>query len=287
MDTLYHYCSTETFLSIISNQSIWLSSMSLSNDSSEGRFIGNLLLEMAGESGLHQEVLDILRDSTNAFHRIYDGLGFCLSANGDLLSQWRGYAKDGAGMSIGFSKDYLQWFSSTAIQHSNGMMFDEVKYNPSQHEAILRPVIEKLKSQFGSEPLGRRRGLLSNLLIPGTNIDDADIDAQWASSHRAIWNTGWALFKHLYFCKSDAFSEENEWRLLTHWISEQDQSAFRVARDRLIPYKSMKLREVERHPIKKVYLGPKQTTPVSVISAALKSFGFGEVEIEFSKASYR
>lgn len=39
---LYHYCSTSTFLSIIANRSIWLSSMSLSNDTMEGKLVRHI-----------------------------------------------------------------------------------------------------------------------------------------------------------------------------------------------------------------------------------------------------
>lgn len=36
----------------------------------------------------------------------------CFSENGDLLSQWRGYANDAKGISIGFNKDILQTFGT-------------------------------------------------------------------------------------------------------------------------------------------------------------------------------
>lgn len=36
----------------------------------------------------------------------------CFSENGDLLSQWRGYANDAKGISIGFNKDILQTFDT-------------------------------------------------------------------------------------------------------------------------------------------------------------------------------
>lgn len=36
-DILYHYCSNAAFLSIVETDSIWLSDLSLSNDSHEGQ----------------------------------------------------------------------------------------------------------------------------------------------------------------------------------------------------------------------------------------------------------
>ena len=44
---LYHYCSNIAFHSIIENRRIWLSSLSLSNDSMEGRIVAEILARMA------------------------------------------------------------------------------------------------------------------------------------------------------------------------------------------------------------------------------------------------
>ena len=36
---LYHYCSNDTFLSILRNSELWLSELTLSNDSMEGIWV--------------------------------------------------------------------------------------------------------------------------------------------------------------------------------------------------------------------------------------------------------
>lgn len=49
---IYHHCSNEAFYSIISNQEIRLTSLSLSNDSKEGEIVRNILIGMAEKDGL-------------------------------------------------------------------------------------------------------------------------------------------------------------------------------------------------------------------------------------------
>jgi hypothetical protein len=46
---LFHYCTTETFFSIIKGHSVWLSDLSLSNDALEGRIVGKTIDLLYGE----------------------------------------------------------------------------------------------------------------------------------------------------------------------------------------------------------------------------------------------
>ena len=66
---------------------------------------------MAKESSLTQRETAELQRRLSYLSALVDGLGFCLSKKGDLLSQWRGYADDAFGVSIGFEKDYLKKLS--------------------------------------------------------------------------------------------------------------------------------------------------------------------------------
>ena len=46
-NTLYHYCSTESFVSMVRGASLWLSSLSLSNDTMEGRLVNAAVMRLA------------------------------------------------------------------------------------------------------------------------------------------------------------------------------------------------------------------------------------------------
>jgi len=87
MTNLYHYCSNDSFHSIIENRSIWLSSLSLSNDSMEGKLLADIIFTLAQDDGLNTDAIKQLQLSIENLENIIDALGFCLSKQGDLLSQ--------------------------------------------------------------------------------------------------------------------------------------------------------------------------------------------------------
>jgi hypothetical protein len=87
MAILYHYCSTASFLAIAQSQSFWLSSLSLSNDTMEGKLVASVIAHLAERDSLDQRTISSLQDAIGIFEQIIDGLGFCLSEDGDLLSQ--------------------------------------------------------------------------------------------------------------------------------------------------------------------------------------------------------
>lgn len=62
------------------------------------------------------------------------GLGFCLSAERDLLSQWRGYTGDGAGVAIGFNRLYLEELTKANYEGLPLLSFCKVQYG----DAVLR-----------------------------------------------------------------------------------------------------------------------------------------------------
>ncbi|HEY8660108.1 MAG TPA: DUF2971 domain-containing protein [Hanamia sp.] len=60
----------------------------------------------------------------------------CFSKNGDLLSQWRAYAEDDKGFSIGFDSNY--------IYHGLGVNINSVVYEEeTQYRLILNTTVRK------------------------------------------------------------------------------------------------------------------------------------------------
>src|ERR1022692_3736988 len=107
MEILYHYCSTASFHAIVQSHSLWLSSLSLSNDTMEGKLVASTIARLAERESLDQDHVRSLQHGIRFIEENIDGLGFCLSEEGDLLSQWRGYAENATGVAIGFSTEYL------------------------------------------------------------------------------------------------------------------------------------------------------------------------------------
>ena len=165
---IYHYCSVEVFISIIENQELWASDIFKMNDSSEEKYLEDLLrfylkrihgellkdkklkeyLDKKGKNDkestkkerentekLKKELFkeyynkifsasikknidnyikinkfltinDLLKEKSKKIKRYI----LCFSGDGDLLSQWRAYADDGKGISIGFKKSGIKEF---------------------------------------------------------------------------------------------------------------------------------------------------------------------------------
>jgi hypothetical protein len=96
------------------------------------------------------------------------------------------------------------------------------------------------------------------------------------------------LFTKLFLLKSEAFSEEQEWRLVAYFIKSADEScSFKAYSDRITPYREYKLLPLEEKPIVEVILGPKNITPVYVLESFLKQNGFNNFKISHSKVTYR
>lgn len=285
MKTLYHYCSSSTFHSIISNGSIWLSSLALSNDSMEGRFVTQTFDRLLTQSAIDAEEAEEIRKVLHLVGEIFDGLGFCLSEEPDLLSQWRGYADDAQGFSVGFNKEYLEELSNSREKGKNGFRLNKVIYEPAEHKAALRPIYNEIMQLVESGKLKRPRYGLLNM------PNDAELkimNDEYTESINALWKKAGRIFPSVHTLKNKAFSEELEWRLVSYLLKEAGDSAlFRSAGDRLIPYREFKLISLSSKPINEIYVGPKNITPDFVIEKFLLLNGFGDVEIKRSEATYR
>ena len=122
---LYHYCSNETFKAIIESGNIWLSDISKSNDSTE--LISEILKQKAKLSSSQTKELDQANSLIEA-HDAFIYWAFCMSEEGDLLSQWRGYGDDGRGFSIGFDEGILKE-SIGKIYSCVDLSFDKMIYD--------------------------------------------------------------------------------------------------------------------------------------------------------------
>jgi len=287
MDILYHYCSTDAFNSIVKTHSVWLSSLSLSNDTMEGKLVASAISRLAEKDGLDRASCQRLQDMVGFFEQIIDGLGFCLSEESDLLSQWRAYAADATGVSIGFSRQYLDWLADESrSKQSPGITVMRVKYDPQAHENEVGPTYAEAKRLV-------EKGALK---VPGIRMildtrTDEQIEKEKRETERAYTKLSFtmlSLFPKLFLLKSPAFREEKEWRLLSHLVRKgEDTCSFRAWQDRLIPYRSFQLKQPEKQPIAEVILGPKHLTPIGIVEHFLRQNGYGEVTVKRSEATYR
>lgn len=285
MDTLYHYCSSSTFASIVNNNSIWLSSLSLSNDYMEGKFVTQTFERLLAQSNISAEEMDTIRRAIQMAEEIFDGLGFCLSKEPDLLSQWRGYADDGQGFSIGFSKTYLEALSKAKNDGEPIFRLCQVIYEPEEHEAALRPTYDQIKGMVES-------GSLKMLKYGLLTMPDEDTMKKNREDHiestKQLWYKALSAFRTVYTLKNKAFKEEVEWRLISYLSREfEDSASYRATGNRLVPYRDLPLKDLGQKRISKVYIGPKNITPNHVVEKFLRQCGHPDVEVHRSSATYR
>ena len=244
-------------------------------------------MRLADRDGLGAGARERLQESLAFTERFFDGLGFCLSEDGDLLSQWRGYADDARGASIGFSRTYLDSLSvASRGKGFSGFAVYKVKYEPNEQEAQIEPAYGKMRQLIddGAFSMPGIRGLLDTRSSEQIAADDEKIK----NAHEALILELLGLFPRLYELKGSAFREEREWRLVSMLVGRgSDACLFRARSGRIIPYRVFELTEQSVPAISEVILGPRHETPPETVRSMLKQAGFGEVSIRRSEATYR
>ncbi|WP_159568783.1 DUF2971 domain-containing protein [Limnobacter sp. 130] len=290
MDILYHYCNPAAFLSIIGNRCIWLSSLSLSNDAMEGKLVGSTFRTLFDRNKLNEKQASMVIDAIKSLEEVIDGLGFCLSEKGDLLSQWRGYSGDGQGFSIGFSKEYLESLNNSRDKNTPGFSTERVIYELAEHESALQPIFERILQDI---LIGKLNPPSPPSMLMGLDHEAGQKIYELAREEygKAVHNMMSKVFmvlSHLFRLKNPAFREEAEWRLISHLFNElEDECEFRISAERLIPFRSIALKNLDIPAIREVILGPKNITPEFVVSKFLEKNGFVGVTVKRSSATYR
>lgn len=284
---LYHYCSNDAFVSVVRAKSLWLSSLTLSNDTMEGRLVNATLMRVAEKDKLDLQSRERLRESIEFTERFFDGLGFCLSEQSDLLSQWRGYADDGRGVSIGFKREYLDELAEASVRSNPaGFELHRVEYDPDRQEALIQPTYAELRSLIAAGAF-RLKGIRGFLDVRSPE-QIAEEDQATAKAHGALIVELLDLLPMLFALKSPAFREESEWRLVSMLGGKRfEDCLFRSSRGKIIPYREFELLALSRSAIVEVVLGPKNETPVVVVQSMLAQAGFKDAEVRRSTATYR
>ncbi len=187
-NTLYHYCSIDSFFHIINSKSIWLSNSSQMNDSSENVWIEKYFDQIKDyfSHGKYGKFINKVIDTY--YMNNHPPYIFCLSEKKDLLSQWRAYSQDGHGISIGFNTKNLRIqniIPAPNVYAINTLGIYKVKYSiPGQKNRISK-LCESFKQDFKKS-------------------DDVDSILEFSSS----------LNNMALVFKNPSFKEEREWRIM-------------------------------------------------------------------------
>jgi len=240
VNSLYHYCSLETFLKIVESKEIWLTNIFSMNDSAELRWLLDVAKRILDrQPDMPDERRTFLESELSRRKEETDLYCFCMSEHGDLLSQWRAYADDGRGVAIGLSRQYL--LAAEREYENSGLQLECVEYRlPEQEKLVQRRIEEVLQdapAPAGSSPTELTRDLPEQIALSRI----------WSDAAR---------------CKNPFFHEEKEVRLIYEARSvcrpNLGQRKYRAHEGELIPYHVLSLfREYEYPPIYDIALGPK------------------------------
>lgn len=175
----------------------------------------------------------------------------CFSESCDHLSQWRAYAQDGYGMSIGFSKKMLK-----SLDQEYEVSFDKIIYDLLKQEKFIDTIIEENINKLKYKTI-------------------SNVAAEFNSNYR---------FKYL-LCKNPSFSEEREWRLIKDSGCLQKREVcwgdmifsrpkFIGKADKFLSYAEMDFSVVKNKFIKEIWIGLKLKVSIEDVCYLLNMYHY-------------
>lgn len=280
---LYHYCSTQTLLSILECGRIRFSDINMMNDPQEWSYCykiferaANLLLEKVPEheslEGLDKKFLDHVDAYLSPKQFNSHPVISCFSKKPDVLSQWRGYADNAQGWSIGFNARAIAAMPISLL---------EVVYDPSQQDAEVTNFLAAMYLVW------RKKG--------GNFRDAVGKDAALFSS-----------FIHAY--KHPSFQEEHEVRAIHELRVDHSEDGlelvdeggtangkevegeavqFRAAGSSVVAYVDIPLQRVDDVAISELWFGPSNENGIGNALYPLMRYGHRGVRLFRSASSFR
>lgn len=284
---LFHYTSATGLLEIIQSHHLWATNLEFMNDFLEVKYAKELFLHLVQKekrSVRHKAAAQFLEDTANTLYPFtalfsFYGVSFCADG-GDRLSQWRAYAREGSGYSIGFRAAELlrlvQLYRSS--RRNQQIELIRVVYKRQEQETIVRNAIRKVChyiaehwSQSGRHAAAQALKRLPRLLC----------------MH---------LFPYVFSFKTSGFEEEKEWRLVT-WLpaaSESQTVRFRASANFIILYLSLDLlaskgSKTAMLPIATVIQGPRVETEAGMksLELLLRKYGHPRARVVSSRIPLR
>jgi hypothetical protein len=230
---LYHYTTQEGLLGILKEQKLRVSSILHLNDAAEFNYtVGlvrtNLKLRLEKKNEPDRPIFNDVLKGLRELEKRNQFVG-SFSERGDSLSQWRAYAGNGIGFSLGFEPDHLK-----RCAENQGYKLRRCNYDEDDHIALIDELVAKLIGH-GSRPKFHRK----------------DVAFLFYNDLASVA----PLLKH------PSFSDEREWRLISRPASEYELEGketvhFRPGRSMLIPYREFDLRNREEMSLARVIIGP-------------------------------
>ena len=277
---LYHYCGLDAFLSIIKNSTLWLSDIRKSNDYLECVYC---------RDKINEKIRGFLEDDKEALeawdfgYNINSDLSMdmisyvaCFSENKDQLSQWRGYADNGAGIAVEFTRESFADIKEAAPSH---ISFRKVIYDEKEQEKFIERIARESIKAMETKPVAQVAAELNQnyrLQFPVLKNASFEEEAEW----RIIFNDSFSKRKR-HVGKNILFSGIR----------------YTVREKRLVSYIEMDFSKLKYNAIKEIWIGPKAEVEIQDILHLLDVYGYYDdvenynesapIKIAHSASSYR
>lgn len=227
MGRLYHYTTPEALIGIFRNRCLWATNALFLNDSQEvahgielARRKLRSLRDCASDDAQGARIDWLVNEIRNVGTATSKFVFVCsLSADGDMLSQWRAYCR-GGGFAVGFPESEL----GDAIA-SQQFALDAVVYEDEKQAAQIDSVLDSIVVPW----------------IRGAGAPVSDDDDRFKVSGTFVWE----LLRVGAKLKNSSFSEERESRIvsLPELKYDPEKLYFRARSGLVVPYIEINLPE--------------------------------------------
>ncbi|MCY9835870.1 DUF2971 domain-containing protein [Aeromonas media] len=271
-EELFHYSDFNALVGIIKNKQIWMGDLFFLNDEKEYQLGLDLFKkQLEIQKGICQTSPFLIflnsLDSIDSLLLKKPPFSFSLTEEGDLLSQWRGYTKNGIGVSIGFRSSNLK---------SGGFQLFPCIYALEEQEAYIKHLFELAFKTFNetSETGKHEKSKCTNPL----ELPHWDAINEAGSALISWLNVACALIK------DSSFKEEKEWRLVNF---ERYNIDFLAKDSYLKPIKKIPIEP--QHIVTSIKVGPNPNKVFckNSICALLDTCSLDSVLVSFSDIPYR
>jgi hypothetical protein len=284
---LFHYTSGDSFLSIINSQRMLATERSYLNDPQEFQWgFGAIQARLASQGSKY--TADFLEQTHAAItEKTFDNLRLfvlSLSANPDLLSQWRAYAAEGTGFAIGLDGAALRdraGFGETVLKEID---LDKLPNDFVYCYHLLPVVYEKSRQQ---EVLD---GFLDAAYAFWLGIKDKRSFESLQLFRMTFEHRAKELIISL---KNPGYKEECEWRIVAAVHKNSKKIEYRNGRFGITPYVTLNLSRRGdlprfRLPITKIWAGPNSPTKANPRGVEMLCENRSiQVPLLFSEIEYR
>lgn len=251
LKNLYHYCSLETFHSIIESNCFWLSHPKFMNDLSEHKYAietTNKFLQeynkTIDENDASKDLLNLMELNLKKYEEAFGGadedkykkLAFftCFSSDGDSLPMWSMYKGKNIGLAIGLDFFDEKYFVDSDKDSKNEKMspfaaglccFSNMRYEEDKIKKEMKVFLDHIKSIYS---------------MAQTKFND---HRKIAKNFLSI-EVPFSLINMSLNLKDNHFNYEKETRLMFFGYKEEDVK-FRVRDKFIVPYIEYPLEEKE------------------------------------------